>query len=173
MRKGASDDGPPNRNATNDDLPFETAQPHIAEPTLQEVELEISKLKNFKAPCTDNLPGELLKHGGNALCMEMHELIKRIWNDEQLPVEWWTSIICPLYKKGDKLECANYRGIALLNVAYKIFANILSYTEDILGEYQCGFLVVRSTSDQLFSIRQIRQSAKSTTLRYTNCSAAC
>src|SRR5262249_55059091 len=77
-------DRPPNRN---DDLPFETAQPHIAVPTLQEVKLEISKLKYFKAPGTDNLPGELLKHGGNALCVEMHELIKRIWNDEQLPVE--------------------------------------------------------------------------------------
>ena len=33
--------------------------------------------------------------------MEMHELIKRVWNDEELPEEWKTSILCPIYKKGD------------------------------------------------------------------------
>jgi hypothetical protein len=158
-------DRPPNRNDPNDDLPFQTAQPYIAEPTLQEVNDEILRLKNFKAPGTDNIPGELFKHGGNALCMEMHELVTRIWNDEELPEEWRTSIMCPLYKKGDKLECGNYRGIALLNTAYKIFANILykrflPYSESNVGEYQGGFRVGRSTTDQLFSIRQILEKCK-------------
>ena len=63
---------------------------------------------------------------------------------ELLPEEWKTVILCPIYKKGDKLECGNYREIALLNVAYKIFANILyqrlrPYEESIIGEYQGGF----------------------------------
>lgn len=156
---------PLNRNDANDELPFQTAQPHIADPTLQEVEDEILKLKNFKAPGTDNIPGELFKHGGNALCMEMHELIMRIWNDEELPEEWKTSIICPIHKKGDKLECCNFRGIALLNIAYKIFANILykrflPYSESTVGEYQGGFRVGRSTTDQLFNIRQILEKCK-------------
>ena len=156
---------PPNRIDTNNYLPFQTVQPYIAEPLLQEVEHEISQLRNFKAPGTDNLPGELFKHGGNALCMEMHELIKHIWNDEELPEEWKTCIICPLYKKGDKLACSNYRGIALLNIAYKIFANILRkrllpYSETTIGEYQSGFREGRSTTDQLFNIRQILEKCK-------------
>jgi hypothetical protein len=155
---------PPNRNENSNDLPFQTAQPHIAEPTLREVEEEILKLRNFKATGTDNIPGELFKHGGNALCMEMHELIMRIWNVEELPEEWKVSILCPIYKKGDKLECGNHRGIALLNIAYKIFANILykrllPYTEENVGEYQCS-RVGRSTSDQLFNIRQILEKCK-------------
>jgi hypothetical protein len=43
-------------------------------------------------------------------------------------------------KKGNKLDCENYRGIALLGVVYKLMSAIVAkkltdYTEQILGEY--------------------------------------
>jgi len=66
----------------------------------------------------------------------------------------------PIYKKGDKTKCTNYRGIALLNVSYKVLSNILYeklnvYAEEILGDYQCGFRIGRSTTDQCFTMSQI------------------
>jgi hypothetical protein len=55
----------------------------------------------------------------------IHKLINSIWNKEELPDEWKESIIVPIYKKGDKTDCNNYRGISLLSTSYQILSNIL------------------------------------------------
>nr|XP_037869231.1 uncharacterized protein LOC119628999 [Bombyx mori] len=100
------------------------------------------------------------KYAGSQFEEEFHKLVLQIWNSEVMPEEWNTAVICPLHKKGDVLDCQNYRGISLLNTAYKIFANVLfgklkPFVEPRLGEYQCGFRPGRSTIDQIFSLRQI------------------
>jgi hypothetical protein len=63
-------------------------------------------------------------------------------------------------QKGDPLECRNYRGITLANVGHKIFSKVLfRKLEPIVNEnvrkYQCGFIAGKSTSDQIFNLRQI------------------
>jgi hypothetical protein len=61
-----------------------------------------------------------------------------------LPDQWNESINVPVHKKGDKTDPNNYRGISLLSTSYKIVA-----------DHQCGFRRNRSTTDQIFCIRQI------------------
>jgi sorting nexin-29 len=107
---------------------------------------------------------ELIKYGGRKLWNRIHQLIKIIWETEQMPKEWGIAIRCLIYKQGDKLECHNYCGITLLNVTYKIFTNLLTrytetYVDEILGEYQCGFQKGRSTTDQIFCLRMILEKA--------------
>ena len=92
--------------------------------------------------------------------MEIHKLITSIWKKEKLPEEWKESIIVPIYKKGDKTDCNNYRGISLLPTTYKILSNILlsrliPYAKEIIGDHECGFRSNRSTIDHIFCIRQI------------------
>jgi hypothetical protein len=68
-------------------------------------------------------------------------LITLAWEKEQISKEWRKSIMFPIHKKGDKVDCTSYRGIALLYTTYRVFTNILHhrlrpYIENILGEYQ-------------------------------------
>jgi len=77
-----------------------------------------------------------------------------------MPEEWKESIIVPIYKKGDKTDCSNCRGISLLPTTYTILSNILlsrltPYAEEIFGDHQCGFRRNMSTTDHISCIRQI------------------
>ena len=48
-----------------------------------------------------------------------------------------------------------------MDIVYKVFSNALNerlkITENVLGEYQCSFRKNRSTSDQIFIIRQMME----------------
>jgi sorting nexin-29 len=132
----------------------------VEPPTLDEVKKALSELKNSKAAGKDEIPVELLKHGSEQLHQSIHRVLLRIWQDEEVPTSWLDGLICPIYKKGHRLECANYRGITLLNSAYKILSRILfnrlrPLEESFVGEYQAGFREGRSTTDQMFSLRMI------------------
>jgi sorting nexin-29 len=77
-----------------------------------------------------------------------------------MPDDWKVGLIAPLLKKGDKMRWENYRRITLLNVAYKTLSSIIlerleESSEEVLGEYQCGFRPQRRTMDQIFVARQI------------------
>jgi len=137
-----------------------TAESLVPEPSAFEVELTIEKLKSHKSPGIDQIPADLIKAWGSTICGEKHKLIISIWNKEELPEEWNESIIVPIYKKGDKTDCNNYRSISLLPTTYKILSNILlsrliPYAEEIMGDHQCGFRRNRSTTDHIFCNRQI------------------
>jgi hypothetical protein len=118
----------------------------------------IKSLKNNKAVGEDRICGELLKLGGPRLTDELFNLISRIWHKEEIPIEWRTSIICPILKKGDPKCVENYRGISLLDMGYKVLATFLlkriqDISERVIGEYQCGFR--KGTINHIFTLQQI------------------
>ena len=140
----------------------------ISPTTYYEICMIINKLKTKKAAGTDNIIGELIKHGGRTLKQKIHKLIYNIWNLETLPAQWNEEIICPIYKKGDRLNRNNYRPIMLLNIAYKIYAILLNnrlseIIENKLGDFQMDFRPNRSTIDNIFTVRQILKSVTNTT----------
>ena len=82
------------------------------------------------------------------------------WKTGKTPKEWQTGVIIPIFKKGDRKQCTNYRGISLLSLPGKVYAKCLErkcrqIVEPILEDCQCGFRPGRSTTDQIFTLKQI------------------
>ena len=74
---------------------------------------------------------------------------------EEMPEQWKQLIIVPVYKKGNKTDCWNYRGMSLLSATYRILSSILlarltPYAKEITGYNKHGFRCNRSTTDQVF-----------------------
>jgi hypothetical protein len=136
-------------------IEIHTAVPLVPEPSAFEVEIAIAKLTKYKLPGSGQILAQLVQAGGETLQSEIHKLINSIWSKEELHDKWKESIIVPIYKKGDKTDCSNYRGISLLSTSYKILSNILSrlgpYVDNIVGDDQCGFDIIDQPLIRFFS----------------------
>jgi hypothetical protein len=100
----------------------------------------------------------MIKYGGEELLNHISTLIHKMWAEEKMPEKWSTAVICPIHKKGSKMDCDSYRGIALLSEVYKVMSafianSLVSYAKKVTGNYQCGFRQNRSTLDHIFSLR--------------------
>ena len=85
-------------------------------PSLDEIASAIKQLKSNKSVGSDGMAAELFKMGPERLTVEV--LIVKIWEQEELPEEWKLGVIHPVYKKGDWLDCSNFRTITVLNAVY-------------------------------------------------------
>ena len=90
-----------------------------------EVRNEILTLKNGKSPGPDNIPSELLKHGGESLIKIFTTMCQQIWKTKKLPSHWTKSFIIPIPKKGDSRKCSNYRTLSLIPHTSKILLRII------------------------------------------------
>ena len=70
-----------------------------------------------------------LPKSGNIVAVKiassLYKLSLQIWETEEIPKDWKDGIIVPVFKKGRRKDCGNYRGISLLSIAEKILARIL------------------------------------------------
>ena len=91
----------------------------------EEVKKAIQKMKTGKASGPSEVSIELIKALGKEGEEYMSSLLKEIWENEEMPDEWRKSVIVPIFKKGDVLECGNYRGIKLMEHGLKIMERVL------------------------------------------------
>ena len=80
------------------------------------------------------------------------------------PISWTKGAIVPIYKKGDKSDPSNYRGITLINIVAKLFSLVLRNrintwceNENIYRNEQFGFRNNSSTADCIFILHTIIQ----------------
>lgn len=128
-------------------------------PTWLEVEVALKKMKNGKAAGVDELVIEMVKAGGPVAIHWLYRVIRVVWKERKIPTDWEKGMIVPIYKKGDRKKCGNYRGITLLCHTLKIYERIIDRrmrleVDNMLNEEQYGFRWGRSTIDPIFVLRQ-------------------
>ena len=124
-------------------------------PTSEEIMKEMAKMKD-SAPGEDGIRLGFIKKASKEIQEVVVLKVKDMWNtsatlwEEPLKV----GVIIPLFKKGDKSDPNNYRGICLLPILSRVLGRILAtrirvWAEEmnLLDENQAGFRKGRSTAD--------------------------
>lgn len=131
----------------------------IAGPTLAEVETIVSRMKNGKTPGVDGLYSEFFKYCDESTVQELHQLLLKVWEQNELPEEWKRVVVVPIPKTKHPKTVGEYRRICLSCTGYKVYATwVLEKLQSIttpLGLHQAAFLNGRSTTDHLHVLQRI------------------
>ena len=117
--------------------PEETCLDEI--PTIHEVEKAISQIKDKKSAGPDGIQPELFTHGGQTVATHLHRLFVEIWIDAMIPADMRNANIITIFKKNDRHNVNNYRGI------YKSFERNLCYG------IKYGLTIVNQKADWLLT----------------------
>ncbi|KAK3534027.1 hypothetical protein QTP86_000639 [Hemibagrus guttatus] len=113
-----------------------------------------------KAPGVDDIRPEYLKSLDVVGLSWLTRLCNIAWQSGTVPLDWVTGVVVPLFKKGDRRVCSNYRGITLLSLPGKVYSRVLKrrvrpLVEPRIQEEQCGFRPSRGTLDQLYTLHRV------------------
>ena len=128
-------------------------------------EAVLKKLKNLdstKSPGPDEIHPRILKETAIAIAPALTLLYNKSIKSRNVPDDWRSAIITPIFKKGDKTDPGNYRPVSLTCVICKIMESIIYdiiinhlIINKLLTKRQYGFIRKRSASIQLLTILEL------------------
>ena len=127
---------------------------------MKELDVVLKSLKRNKCSGPDKILNEFLINANTAVKLFILLLFNKILEIEYFPEVWAIGRVFPVYKKGDKTDENNYRGITVISCLGKVFTKIMNnrlnqWAEENgkLSNVQYGFRKERSTVDCLFIIQ--------------------
>jgi hypothetical protein len=99
-------------------------------------------MKTGNSPGPGGLSIELLKYAPTDVVSILTIIFNKCLTNGAVPEEWKLAYITPIFKKGKKQECSNYRGISITKG--RIEGKIAQMEE------QSGFRAGRSCTDNIF-----------------------
>ena len=111
----------------------------------------IDKLKANKSAGVDGIYARTIKELKNEISPILTLIFNKFLTDNFVPSDWKLANVIPLFKKGSKLDKANYRPISLTSIIGKLFESVIVeklrfYFEssNVISNSQHGFRVGRS-----------------------------
>ena len=131
----------------------------LLECTEEEVNDIIKKFSVSKSCGPFSIPSSILKEFAPYFLLPITNIINKSLHEGVFPESLKAALVCPIFKKGDKKSCANYRPISLLSNISKIFERVMYNRvehflseHDIIYDLQFGFRKKYSTNHALLSI---------------------
>jgi hypothetical protein len=132
-------------------------------PTMDDIDITepgvlklLQQLKVHKAAGPDQIGPRVLKELASTIAPILTVIFKRSYETGEVPDEWRTANVLPIYKKGQKNDAANYRPISLTCISCKLLEHIITSsimrhanTHNLLYQLQHGFRSMRSCETQL------------------------
>ena len=153
-----------NERDQNDPTPeFASFDPSLDGKISKEEMLEsLAELKKGKSPGPDRVLLEYLIVLAETHPTLVNKLLNKIFSEHIYPTDWTINFLKPIFKKGDKDDTDNFRGLAVGSAFAKLFSQILlkrltSYINEkgLLSPNQGGFQKNMSTSDLIFLLQTI------------------
>ncbi|TWW60624.1 R2 Retrovirus-related Pol polyprotein from type I retrotransposable element [Takifugu flavidus] len=124
----------------------------------------LNPTNTLSSPGVDEIRPESLKALDVVGLLWLTRLCNIAWTSGAVPLDWQTGVVVPLFKKGDRRVCSNYRGITLLSLPGKVYSGVLErrvrrIVEPRIQEEQCGFRPGRGTVDQLYTLSRVFEGA--------------
>lgn len=98
------------------------------------------------------MENEVWIHATENIIKKLTDILNRIWNGEGVPKRWRRGVTGPIHKKGNTENVTNYRGITIMDTAYKLYAAILNSRlrlqikeKNLLPDTHAGLRAVRWT----------------------------
>jgi hypothetical protein len=124
--------------------------------TRQDIRNVIQNLRKDAAPGPDGITPKLLVELGESVVRPLEIIFNRSVTEGEVPEDWRTANVCPIYKKGAKGDPGNYRPVSLTSVPCKILETIIKKhlmkhlsENDLIKNSQHGFIPGRSCSTNL------------------------
>jgi len=148
---------------TSEDLGPLPTLPESTYPTLPEITITeqgvfalLSQIDPHKACGPDNIPAKILHEMAQELTPMITHLFKQSLDTSELPSEWKSAYVTPVFKKDKKSDPSNYRPVSLTSILCKTFEHVLvsqimKHLENnqILCPNQFGFRTKHSCESQL------------------------
>jgi len=113
-------------------------------------------LNTKKAPGPDGIGTRYLKETASIIAPCLQVIFTKSYTTGETPNDWRIANVCPIFKKGERYDAANYRPVSLTSIISKIMehcivSNMLDHFEEnnILFPFQHGFRRHLSTETQL------------------------
>ena len=113
-------------------------------------------MKRFSSPGPDGISYIILIGGEEVLLTILSILFQTFFNSANLPTQWKTAHIIPVFKNGNRKEAENYRPVSLTSCVCKLMESCIKEEiwsfwskRDLIKSSQYGFIPHSSCTEQL------------------------